>query len=771
MSFTDVFTGRPVSPVNPRYEAIDLTEDISLVWPTEAAQSTQLLVDWMDVTPADADLSIALPDATLGGEGFAAIFTNLGADDYTLLDDEENVIQVIEPGESWLIWLKDNTTAAGDWGTLQIGSTTSEATASILAGLGLTVIGLTLNQSHPVWNITANYTIIPNQDRARLLKWTGGSGTVSVPSAAVLGDNWFTLFSNQGSAAVTIDPSGAQTIDGQATKSFAIGESAFIISDGSNLFTVGYGRSIAYVETYANIDVSGSANYVLSSAQFASNIIRIFGTLTGNIDLEVPAAVHEFILVNETTGAFTVTCKVNGQTGVVSQQGEAQLLYCNGTDVFAGNTVNSITTGFFDNGTVTAPSISFTADTDTGLFRFAANTLGVAAGGVLSARFNTAASAVNAVAFTPGATGTPCIISSYSGTDSNPDLTITTQGTGAILLDRAVTASSTLGVAGNFAVATNKFTVAAASGNTAVAGTLSATGDFAINTNKFTVAAASGNTAVAGTLGVTGAATMGATLGVTGDFAINTNKFTVVAASGNTAVAGTLAVTGAVTLTVPLPLSGGGTGQTSASAAINALVPSQTGNAGAVLTTNGTSVSWGAAKYVGEIFEFAGTSAPSLSLLCYGQAISRSTYSALFDVIGTTYGVGDGSTTFNLPDVRGRAAIGKDDMGGSAANRVTNAVSGITATTLGASGGNQNMQQHTHTQDAHGHTSNNDGRRLAFLQTSGSNVDPGSSPLNFGAVPGFTINDATATNQNTGSGSSQNMPPVIVFNVCIFAGV
>ena len=61
---------------------------------------------------------------------------------------------------------------------------------------------------------------------------------------------------------------------------------------------------------------------------------------------------------------------------------------------------------------------------------------------------------------------------------------------------------------GDFSVATNKFTVASASGNTAVAGTLGATGDFAVNTNKFTVAASSGNTAVAGTFAVTGATTL-----------------------------------------------------------------------------------------------------------------------------------------------------------------------------------------------------------------------------------------------------------------------
>jgi microcystin-dependent protein len=83
---------------------------------------------------------------------------------------------------------------------------------------------------------------------------------------------------------------------------------------------------------------------------------------------------------------------------------------------------------------------------------------------------------------------------------------------------------------------------------------------------------------------------------------------------------------------------------------------------------------------------FFGTTAPNSSFVFpYGQAISRTTYSALFALTSTAFGVGDGSTTFNLPDLRGRVPAGKDDMGGSAANRITNAGSGIVGTTLGAS--------------------------------------------------------------------------------------
>ena len=95
----------------------------------------------------------------------------------------------------------------------------------------------------------------------------------------------------------------------------------------------------------------------------------------------------------------------------------------------------------------------------------------------------------------------------------------------------------------------------------------------------------------------------------------------------------------------------------------------------------------------GVMMPYAGSSEPSGWLFCSGNAVSRTTYSGLFSAIGTTYGPGDNSTTFNLPDLRGRVIAGRDDMGGTAALRVTNsgsnANSGIAGTTLGANGGTQ----------------------------------------------------------------------------------
>jgi microcystin-dependent protein len=111
----------------------------------------------------------------------------------------------------------------------------------------------------------------------------------------------------------------------------------------------------------------------------------------------------------------------------------------------------------------------------------------------------------------------------------------------------------------------------------------------------------------------------------------------------------------------------------------------------------------------GALLPFAGSTAPAGYLLCDGSAVSRVTYASLFAVIGTTYGAGDGSTTFNLPDLRGRAVFGKDDMGGTTAGVVTSSGSGINGTQLGALGGNEYHVLTLNEMPSHGHAVNDPG--------------------------------------------------------------
>lgn len=161
----------------------------------------------------------------------------------------------------------------------------------------------------------------------------------------------------------------------------------------------------------------------------------------------------------------------------------------------------------------------------------------------------------------------------------------------------------------------------------------------------------------------------------------------------------------------------------------------------------------GAAVPSGSIVSFGGASAPSGWLLCYGQAISRTTYAALFAAIGVTHGAGDGSTTFAIPDLRGRVPGGKDDMGGTAASRLTTAGSGVDGATLGAAGGAQTHTLTAAQMPAHTHT--------ASAVVSG---DGTKGLVNDGGV----MQSQTLTTSSAGSGSSHNnTQPTIVLNYII----
>jgi microcystin-dependent protein len=169
-----------------------------------------------------------------------------------------------------------------------------------------------------------------------------------------------------------------------------------------------------------------------------------------------------------------------------------------------------------------------------------------------------------------------------------------------------------------------------------------------------------------------------------------------------------------------------------------------------------------AASPSGAVTAYAGAVAPPGWLLCDGSAVSRTTYGTLFTAIGVAYGAGDGSTTFNLPDLRGRAPIGAGTG------------SGLTARALAAKMGEEahplttaELAAHAHSasQASHYHGSDNG---KAFIEGAGSNwLLPGggsgfTQTYNTNTVqPAVTVNSA-------GSGNGHNtMQPSIALNFIV----
>lgn len=150
----------------------------------------------------------------------------------------------------------------------------------------------------------------------------------------------------------------------------------------------------------------------------------------------------------------------------------------------------------------------------------------------------------------------------------------------------------------------------------------------------------------------------------------------------------------------------------------------------------------------GMLMAYAGSSAPSGWLLCYGQAISKTSYAILFSVIGTTYG-GSGDN-FNLPDLRGRVPVALDNMGGSNANVLTNTYNPNRDTL----GGDIGEEAHT----------------LIISELASHNHDgiPIKSPVNISgssANQWRTDSSSTAVTANTGNDTPhQNVQPGIMMN-------
>lgn len=338
MTFTQVFGGTTIYPAGVSYRAISLSADQTLSWPTEVATNTNVVAQIMDVTPTIASLSILMPPANEASVGETALFFNAGSFAFTVEDTSGNTIVSIAPGLSYQVYLIGNSTPNGSWRSTQYGAGTSSATAGSLVGAGIKAIGTTLNQSMSVTSLNSNY-IIGINDRSSAFLWTGGAGTLTLPSAPVVGSDWFCQVRNSGTGAININPVGGELINGAATLAFNPGDSSIIVSDGTSFFTIGFGQAPQFLFDFVSISLTGEPSpYTLLGANLNRIAYSFGGALSSNMSIEVPATIQQYWVSNNTTGAYTLTIKVAGQTGVTIAQGASAICYCNGNDVVVADT-------------------------------------------------------------------------------------------------------------------------------------------------------------------------------------------------------------------------------------------------------------------------------------------------------------------------------------------------------------------------------------------------------------------------------------------------
>jgi hypothetical protein len=406
MSFNSPFTGNVVQPTDVSYRRIILTTDLQLEWPINGTTTDDAAARIMEVSTASTANELWMPPANQASVGQDALIRNVGAVAVTVKDyTGANTIVTIAAGEAQYIYIVTNATTAGTWGIIAFGIGSSGADAATLAGYGLLAIGQTLNQSQPVTTFSSNYTALTT-DRSSTYVWTGGAGTLTLSLASTLADNWFMFLRNSGTGALTVTGTSGDLVNGSASIALQPADSCIIVCSGTQFYTVGLGRNTQFAFTQLSKAVT-SGSYTLTASE-ASNVIQKYtGTLTGNVTIVVPSTVQVYYIVNETSGAFTVTITTGSGGTAILTAGSQATLVCDSVNLYNANTILAgSSTISLQNGSVGAPSLNFAAEATTGIYRAASGEFNLAVLGVLRSTLSaTGLAIVGTGNFTGGVAG------------------------------------------------------------------------------------------------------------------------------------------------------------------------------------------------------------------------------------------------------------------------------------------------------------------------------------------------------------------------------
>lgn len=389
-SFVDVFGGAPVQPSNLMYQLLTLSsvnDGVTLVWPGLDVPGSSLVARVLDLTSDVGGRTCKMPPANEVSTGQDALLINRGAFQIIVNKNDGSSLVTLNAGDAKYIYLTDQSTAAGVWGIVAIGATVSFADATALAGSGLLPYLGKLVWAMPNQEIDSSFTPVI-ADRCKIFTFTGGSQTLTLPSAGTMGAQFLFGIRNNGTGTITVNRSGTDTIDGQLTIQMNPDESSLFFSTGTKWYTIGRGRSTVFSFTQLVKSVAGSSNVTLTSAEIANKLITLTGLLTGNISVIFPNVVNVYYLFNNTTGSFTLTVRTAAGTGFAIPQGQRVIVFCDGTDIFAAQTAVPGSAVLFADGTQANPSIAFASDVDVGLYRFGSNEGAAVANNVIVFRWN-----------------------------------------------------------------------------------------------------------------------------------------------------------------------------------------------------------------------------------------------------------------------------------------------------------------------------------------------------------------------------------------------
>lgn len=568
MSYTSVFGGTTIYPSDVSYLALALDADTTLEWPMENSGEAPPAARIIDVTPDAAGWAISMPDATLTGAGQTVLFNNLSVTDtFEVKDYVGNVLATVGTGEQWQVYLAATTTAAGTWRVFRYGASTANVQPSALAGYGLITTGTTLSQSLPVTTFNTTGLTLSVANRASAFVWNGtGSGTLNLPTVAAAGNNFFVFVRNEGGGDLIIDPAGTDVINSGLTLVLRPGDSATLITDGLEWYTIGLGQEPVFAFDYTVITVTGGTK-TLTGSELNRIAYNFQGALVADQYVIVPSTVQQYWITNSTTGPFNLFFQTATGSPVQVNQGARGIYYCDGATLVLASDPLSITTPLVISEGGTGSTTASGARLSLGITAFADPI--VTSNNAASVRtiINAAASGANADITSLSGLTTPLSIAQGGTGAATASGARTSLGLGSIATQNAnavsITGGSISGItdlavadggtgASDAATARTNLGAAASGTNTDISVLNPAAG--------LQVGSPTGGAQGAGTINATGLYVNGVAVGT------GSGSVTSVALSGGTTgltVSGSpITTSGTITLGGTLAVANGGTGQT-----------------------------------------------------------------------------------------------------------------------------------------------------------------------------------------------------------------
>jgi hypothetical protein len=386
--YIDVFSSATVPTAEASFSSYTLAANATFNWQYNYSGTGYVLAKNMEINCSVAGVVMTMPYATAVSEGETVLIRNTGAETLTLKKSGGAALATVAAGAAVMLMVTENSTAAGTWSVTTYGTGSSAADAATLAGYGLVADGTVLNAAHPVETQAGDWSI-DEFDRSKAFVYTGGAGTASLPAVSTVTSTFFFMVRNAGTGTLTLEPSGAETIDDTTNMGLNPGESTIVVCSGTEWFTIGYGRSLVYQFTQLVKDVTVGGSFTLTPAEASNKLLTFTGTPGVGVTIIVPTVVSIYYVYNNLDTAQTITIKTASGAGATAAQSQRAIVFCDAADVLSAQTATVSGAIALEDGSAAGPSMNFASESNTGLYKVTGG-FGVAAVGVSAALFDAA---------------------------------------------------------------------------------------------------------------------------------------------------------------------------------------------------------------------------------------------------------------------------------------------------------------------------------------------------------------------------------------------